>query len=196
MPVPDASPEPLSWTLEVSLLGSPVVLRQTGGVILVTFGIVSLLAGGITALDGDWATLLPTLGVIALVHLGLAVGALAVMLLYFGNRIPMAFTVDERGVRSRVLASRAHKAAQLATLLGLATGNFGAAGAGVLARNGADSFIRWKDVQRVHCDDAHRTLHLVRYGITRAALFCTPESYPLACAWAARRCPGLEATVR
>ena len=129
-------PEPLSWTIDVSLLGSPVVLRQTGGVLLLTFVLVSLLVGSIFVLEGDWAGIIPTLGVLALVHLGLALGALAVMVLYFGNRIGMAFTVDKRGVLSQVQESKAHKAAQLATLLGLATGNFSAAGA---AGTGTDS---------------------------------------------------------
>jgi len=182
--------EPLSWTVDVSLLGSPVVLRQTGGVLLVTFLLVSLLFSSIFALQGDWAGIVPTLGVLALVHLGLALGALAVMVLYFGNRIGMGFTVDARGVLSQVHESRAHKAAQLATVLGLATGNFSAAGAGMLARSGASSFVPWTAVRRVRCDEARHTIHLEGGWRTRAALFCTPQSYPLARAWALQMCPG------
>ena len=181
-------PEPLSWTIDVSLLGSPVVLRQTGGVLLLTFVLVSLLVGSIFGLEGDWAGIIPTLGVLALVHLGLALGALAVMVLYFGNRIGMAFTVDKRGVLSQVQESKAHKAAQLATLLGLATGNYSAAGAGMLARSGATSFVPWKAVQRVRYDDARHTIYLENGWRTRAALFCTAQSYPLARAWVQRMC--------
>lgn len=181
-------PEPLSWTIDVSLLGSPVVLRQTGGVLLLTFVIVSILVSGVFVLEGDWAGIIPTLRVLALVHLGLALGALAVMLLYFGNRIGMAFTVDKRGVLSQVQESKAHKAAQLATLLGLATGNFSAAGAGMLARSGASSFVPWKAVQRVRYDDARHTIYLDNGWRTRAALFCTVQSYPLAQVWTQRMC--------
>jgi len=183
-------PEPLSWTIDVSLLGSPVVLRQTGGVLLITYFIVSLLVSGIFVLEGDWAGIVPTLGVLALVHLGLALGALAVMVLYFGNRIGMCFSVDARGVHSQVLESKAHKAAQLVTVLGLATGNFSAAGAGMLARSGASSFVPWRAVQRVRYDDARCTIHFEGGWHTRAALFCTSQSYPLARIWVLRMGPG------
>lgn len=182
-------PEPLTWTVDVSLLGSPVVLRQTAGVLLVTYAVMSLFASALFAFEGDWAGILPTLGVLALVHLGLALGALAVMVLYFGNRIAMEFTVDERGVFSQVRDRKAHKASQLAVVLGLATGRFTVAGAGMLARSGASSFVPWKAVQRVRCDAARHTIHLEGGWRTRAALFCTPQSYPLACDWARRMCP-------
>ena len=181
-------PEPLSWTINVSLLASPVVLRQTGGVLMMTFVLVSLLVGSVFVLEDDWAGIVPTLGVLALVHLGLALGAFAVMVLYFGNRIVMAFRLDERGVLSQVQDSKAKKAAQLATLLGLATGNFSAAGAGMLARSGASSFVPWKDVQRVRYDDARHTIYLKNGWRTRAALFCTVQSYPLAQGWVQRMC--------
>ena len=182
-------PEPLSWAIDVSLLGSPVVLRQTGGVLLITFSLLSLFVSGLFVLEGNWAGILPTLRVLALVHLGLALGALTIMVLYFGNRIGMAFTLDKRGVLSQVHDCRAHKASQLATLLGLATGNFSAAGAGMLARSGASSFVPWKAVRRVRCDDTRHTIYLESGWRTRAAIFCTAQSYPLAQVWAQRMCP-------
>ena len=182
-------PEPLSWAIDVSLLGSPVVLRQTGGVLLITFSLLSLFVSGLFVLEGNWAGILPTLRVLALVHLGLAMGALTIMVLYFGNRIGMAFSLDKRGVLSQVHDCRAHKASQLATLLGLATGNFSAAGAGMLARSGASSFVPWKAVKRVRCDDTCHTVYLESGWRTRAAIFCTAQSYPLAQVWAQRMCP-------
>jgi hypothetical protein len=118
------------------------------------------------------------LGVLALVHVGLVLGALAVMVLYFGNRIAMEFTVDERGVFSQVRDRKAHRASQLAVVLGLATGRFTVAGAGMLARSSASSFVPWKAVQRVRCDETRHTIHLEGGWRTRAALFCTPQNYP------------------
>lgn len=183
-----SSGESLHWILDVSLLGSPIVLRQTATVFLVTFVLISILVSAIFALEGDSRGILPTLAVLAAVHLGLLLGALAVMVLYFGNRIAMAFTLDVRGVLAEVQESNAHKAAQLATLLGLATGNFSVAGAGMLARSGARSFVPWKHVQRVHFDDARQTIYLANGWRTLAALFCTAEAYPEARAWVERMC--------
>lgn len=189
--MPSARPpatDRLCWALDVSLLGSPVVLRQTAGVFLVTFVLLSLFVSTLFALEGNWAGLWPSLGVLAAVHLGLVAGALGVMVLYFGNRIAMAFTLDARGVLSEVQEPRARKAAQLATLLGLATGNVSAAGAGLLACSGARSFVPWKQVERVRFDDARRTIYLTRGWRTLAALFCTEQSYPEARAWVERVC--------
>ena len=187
-PLHPTTDESLYWTQDVSLLGSPIVLRQTAGVFLVTFVLVSLLVSAIFALEGDWGGILPTLAVLAAVHLGLLLGALAVMVLYFGNRIAMAFTLDARGVLSEVQESKAHKAAQLATLLGLATGNFSVAGAGMLARSGARSFVPWKQAERVRFDDARQTIYLANGWRTLAALFCTVQTYPEARAWVERMC--------
>lgn len=187
-PLHTPSEESLHWTLDVSLLGSPVVLRQTAGVFLVTFVLLSLLVSTIFALEGDWSGILPSLAVLAAVHLGLVVGSLAVMVLYFGNRIAMAFTLDTRGVLSEVQEAKARKAAQLATLLGLATGNFSVAGAGMLARSGARSFVPWRQVERVRFDDARQTIYLANGWRTLAALFCTEQAYPEARAWVERMC--------
>ena len=59
----------------------------------------------------------------------------------------------------------------------------------MLARSGASSFVPWKAVQRVRCDEARHTIHLEGGWRTRAALFCTPQNYHLARNWALRMCP-------
>ncbi len=185
---PPPATERLHWTTDVSLLGSPVVVRQTTGVFVVTFGLLSLFVCALFALEGDWGGLLASLAVLAAVHLGLIVAALLVMVLYFGNRIAMGFTLDARGVLSEVLEARARRAAQLATLLGLATGNFSVAGAGLLARSGARSFVPWKQIARVRFDEKRHSIHLCNRWRTVAVLFCTPASYSEAKAWVARMC--------
>jgi hypothetical protein len=188
MPSSPAPPESLHWTVEVPLLTTPIVLRQTFAVFLITWLLVSMMVSAVFVLEGDWDGIAPTLGVLAIVHLCLMLGALAVMVLYFGNRIAMAFTLDGRGVLSEVQEPKAHKAAQLAVLLGLATGNFAAAGAGVLARSGACSFVPWKRVQRVRFDEARQTIFLTNGWRTLAAVFCSASTYPEARACVERMC--------
>ena len=178
----------LHWTLEVSLLGNPVVLRQTAAVFLVAWVVLSLLLSALFALEGDFKGIGPTLAVLAAVHLALFLASLAVMVLYFGNRITMAFTLDERGVWSEVRSSRARKAARWAALLGLATGNVSAAGAGMLAHSGARSFVPWKAAGQLRCDDARHSFCLVSGWRTLATVFCTAQVYPDARAWALRLC--------
>ena len=180
--------EGLSWAIKVSLLGTPIVRRQLSGVLGLSFLFVALLLTLIFALDGTWEGLLLTLGVVVLVYLMLSVLALLVILVFFGNRIGMQFSLDSSGARSLITESRAEKAAQLALLLGLLTGNFAVAGAGALARSGAHSFVAWKRVERVEFDDMRRTLYLRDSWHTLAALFCNEENYAEAKAWALSRC--------
>ena len=88
---------------------------------------------------------------------------------------------------SEVQESKAHKAAQLAALLVLATGNFGMAG-DMLARSSACSFVPWKHVQRVRFDDARQTIYLANGWRILGARFCTAQAYPEARAWVERMC--------
>ena len=182
------SAEGLSWTVKVSLLGAPIVRRQLLGVLGLSFLFVVLLLTLIFALDGAWEGLLLTLGVVALVYLMLCVLALLVILVLFGNRIGMQFSLDSSGATSLITESRAENAARLAFLFGLLTGNFAVAGAGALARSGARSFVGWKMVVRVEFDDIRRTIYLRDSWHTLAALFCNEENYAEAKAWALSRC--------
>lgn len=177
---PESKAGALTWTISVPLLNSPVVVRQTAGVLAVTFILVSLLVGAIFALDGDWAGMLPTLGLIALIHAGLWAVAVLVMAVLYRNRMTMRFHLDKRGASSEIVDRRAERTARMATVLGLATANFGAAGAGLLARSGARSFVSWRSVSRVRFDEHRCTIYLMGRWHTRAALFCTPENYPQA----------------
>jgi len=183
------SDKTLSWDVRVSLLTTPIILRQTLGVFGVTFILISLFLGALFAWEGQWQGVLPSLAVVALIHLGLVGLALLVMALYFGNRIAMRFEVDRRGVASEVRDVRSQRATRLAMILGLATGNFSAAGAGMLATTGARSFVPWSRVDTLRFDDRRRTVYLCRGWRTLAAVFCDEANYPAVKAFAVARHP-------
>ena len=174
----------LSWDIRVSLLTTPIVLRQTLGVFALTFVLISAFVCALFTWEGNWPGLLASLGVVALVHLGLVALSLLTMLFYFGNRIAMHFSVDQRGATSQVRDVRSQKAAKLAVILGLATGNFGAAGAGMLATTGASSFVSWSRIDSLRFDDRRRTVYLRRGWRNLAALFCDEANYPAVKAFA------------
>lgn len=173
---PDASAA-ISWSIDVSLLGSPIVYRQLCGVLGLSFLLLALLVVVIFSLEGNWDGLIVSLGVVALVFVGLLVLAVFVIVVLFGNRIGMRFILDARGATSTITDSRAKNVARMATLLGLLTGNPSVAGAGVLAQTGASSFVAWRRVQRVHYDDRRQTIYLKSSWRVLAALFCSRENY-------------------
>lgn len=168
----------LSWDIRVPLLTTPIVLRQTLGVFGVTFILVSSFVCALFAWEGNWLGLWSSLAVVALVHLGLVCLSLLIMALYFGNQIAMRFALDQRGTVSEVHDVLSRRAAKLAVILGLATGNFSAAGAGVLATTGARSFVPWSRVDTLRFNDRRRTVYLRRGWRTLAAIFCDEANYP------------------
>lgn len=180
---------PVSWSIAVPLLFTPIVLRQLAATLGLSFVFVATLLALIFIFEGNWEGLLATLTVIGQVYLGLTALMLLAIVVFFGNSIGMRFTLDARGATSAIAESRAEKAARLAFLLGLLSGNFAVAGAGALARQGGRSFVAWHRVQRAEFDDRRRTIYLRDSWHTLAALFCPPEKYAEAKAWVSSRCP-------
>lgn len=179
-PKPTKSTTALAWDIPVPLLGTPIVVRQTLGVFVITFIFMALLFGFMLGFTGDLTSVPQVIGVLALVHLGLMLLALLVMLLYFGNHMGMHFRLDAKGVTSVVTSRQAKAGATAATVLSLATGNLAAAGSGLLASRRLTNQVPWADVQRVKFDDKRCTIHLLDSWHTLAAIFCPPEQYPRA----------------
>jgi len=183
------SAPPVSWNIAVPLLGTPIVLRQLAATLGLSFVFVATLLALIFIFEGNWEGLLATLTVVGQIYLGLTVLMLLTVVLFFGNRIGMRFTLDARGATSAITESRAEKAARLALLLGLLSGNLAVAGAGALARQGGHNFVAWHRIQQAEFDDRHRTIYLRDSWHTLAALFCPPEVYAEAKAWVTSQCP-------
>lgn len=167
----------LNWEQRVSLLGQPILLRSYA----IALGATALVVGGlmafILAVSGESEGVLPLLGMLGLVLLGLAVLFLLVILLVFGNRMTQRFTLDARGVASEVVDRRARGAARLLILLGLLTGKAGAVGTGLIAAGDRTRALLWSEVGRVRYDPRRHVVALGNSWRTVVILFCTPQNY-------------------
>jgi hypothetical protein len=148
------------------------------------------LAGGIVGLRDGARAAVPIAAVILAIVGGLFVLSLLVMLVVVGNRLRMTFSIDDRGIVTRVVDSRARAANHLAAMVGAVAGKPGIAGAGMIAMHDEERSVAWDGIKVMICDPQRRTITL-RIGL-RAVLyvFCTAATYEEAAALIASHVAG------
>ena len=167
----------MHWKVNVPLVNNPIVLRQTSAACLISGLVVFIILSSIFAFENNWSAIIDAAWIAAAISLGFSLMAVIVMLVIYGNRMAMEFTLDQRGVLSKVTAKRAKLIARLAFILGLLSGRFTVAGAGLLAQTGATQFVRWKQIVHTRYDDKRYIIYLANNWRTVAALFCLESNY-------------------
>lgn len=164
----------LQWQIRVPIFRNPVILRQLGIAVGIPFG---LLASAIALLSGESIYALYALGLIAAL---LFVSWLLIMALYQG-KYEAEFILDDRGALCRTQKKQARKnraVNSLVTVLGLLSGRFSAAGAGMLAQSRQSEYLEWSRVKKASFHPKGRTILLCGGFAETVALFCTEENYP------------------
>jgi len=155
------------WIYEYQMLKNPTVLITVMKVLLLSFGIVMGFMVLINLIGGDfryWTTsdyLSFSRGILIFLLVILALGAVAYLVLgaVFGWSYQVLFTMDEDGVELRQMKKEFQKSQAIGWLtaaVGLATGNIGQVGTGILAstRNSSSSVFQHvrkvKSVRRRH----------------------------------------------
>lgn len=173
---------PLTWECDVPLITHPAILGSVAKLWIVT-GLVMLgLVGGIIGLQSGIKAVVPLAAMMLLIVAGLFVLSLLVMLVVFGNRMRMAFAIDERGIVARVIDSRAKTANRLAAMVGALTGKPGLAGAGLIAMHDEERSAIWSSIAAVKYDPRHHTITLRNAWRPILYVFCTPQTYEAAAA--------------
>lgn len=165
----------LQWEIYVSIFKNKYILRGLALAVGLPFGlliaIILIVSGGDLGSDAGYA-----LGLI----IALLVLTVLFVLIVYGGRYAPGFIIDEGGVTNYTQAGQAKKNKVingLAVALGLMSGRFAAAGAGMMANARQTMRIPWKHVRRVSFDDKRRVI-LLRGGFAeKIAVFCTPENY-------------------
>jgi hypothetical protein len=166
----------LQWEIYVSILQNRYIMRGLGLAIGIPFGIVIaviiILAGGdIAGTDAKYA-----LGLIT----ALFILTFFLMMIVYGDKYAPGFIVDETGIVNYTQEKQAKRSKVingLAVALGLISGNFTAAGAGMIAQSRQVVRLKWKNIRKVSYDPKRHTI-LVRGGyMEKIAIFCTPENY-------------------
>jgi hypothetical protein len=96
----------------------------------------------------------------------------------FRSVYDVAFTLTQTGLcETREPLRARERVGTAATVLGLFTGNFSAAGAGMLAQSRLKTAVRWDRVRRVRYAPRGNTITLNAGCGNTVVLFCTPENY-------------------
>ncbi len=169
--------EEIVWETELSLLTSPLVLKQLAFVVGGTGLFMALLLSLILALSGDYSGI-PVIWLISLLTaLGLGLLLLLVVLFFFRNRMAVRFTVNEKGVLWETIDKRARAAGRLALLAGLLGRHPGAVGAGMLAVAREKEMARWQELSSVTYDGRRFMLTLRHSWRPVMLVACLPQNY-------------------
>ena len=179
--------EVLQWQIEVPLLTHPLMRGAFLRLMLLTGLIMAALLGGLMLLTGEPEAIPPMLGMVLAVLAGLSLLFVLVVLVVFGNRMAMRFSIDARGARAEVIDRRAARGNRLAVLAGTLAGKPGVTGAGILADSNREQSIAWNAVARVRYHKRWHAVALSNSWRTLVTLYCTPESYDSVAAIVARR---------
>ena len=165
------------WEADVPLVTSRFVLGSTVKWIVLTYVVCIAWIGYIFLAIGEGRQIPMLAGIFAIICAGLFVLSLLIMLVFFGNRMPMRFAVDNKGVGSTVISRRARTASRIAAIAGALTGRPGLAGAGILAASSENTFVPWTRVTDAVFDRTSNTIVLRGARGTLAWLVCTPETF-------------------
>ncbi len=139
----------LSWEVNVPLATNPFILRDLLKMFVIAFLITFILFSLIFITQGEIESILPIMRVFLIVMSIFTVLMWLIMLLFFGNRLRMRFTLSDKGAAYETLSKRAKMSNRAAIITGLLTGKFGLIGTGLIASSTEDLFIPWKGIAKV-----------------------------------------------
>jgi hypothetical protein len=173
----EPKPFPIQWQTAMPMLTSTIlmsllfVLLVPTACLLIFLLALELIDGQLTIASGASLILI----VLAL-FLGLFLLGILSVVLFFGNRYHLEFTLTESGVRSRVTGKTRWVNAWINTLLAF-SGKPGFAGAGLMAASRQNEFIPWDKMDHFIARPKKGEIALQKGKRTLALLHCPPERY-------------------
>jgi hypothetical protein len=167
----------LSWETDIGLLTNPLIVRQMALVVAIAGLFMAFLLSFIFAMTGDFQDIPMILLISLLAAAGLGVLMLLVSLLFFGNRIRVRFTIDDRGALWETVDPRAVAGSRLAMVAGILGRSPQTAGAGALAAARESEYVEWDEVSAVEVNPRHRMVTLRGGWRPMMMLICLPDNY-------------------
>ncbi len=184
-----------NWMYEFSLLKDPAIFITTFKVLLIALLVPTLLMFGLTtAEDGikigfDVAIKVFSYGL--LLEFILLIIAYGIIALIYGGKYFVFFSMDEKGVNHIQLDKQQEKASILglfAAFAGLATGNLGVGGAGVLAATKKNQYTSFKKVKSVKII-RKRNIIYINEALKKNQVYVRDEDFPFVEEYIISKCP-------
>jgi len=176
----NASPDhetALEWRTDVSLLGQPTMVANFIKVIAIAGFVMGGLLAFLALTQGNPSEIIPLLQLTAACVGFVAVIMLLVMIVFFRNRMNIAFRVDASGARSAVIDRRARAGGKTAIVVGALSGKPQLLGAGLIAASTSSQRLAWSTVRKVTYSPRWRTIKLANSWRTAMILYCDASNY-------------------
>jgi len=167
----------IKWEIDIPLLNNKILIRQMIMVFFITYIIISVLMSTIFLVQGEAESIPMLLLMFFLVCLGLFVLSILVMLLIFGNRMTLRFTVNDKGVLYEMVDKRGKKLTNLAIFSGVLSKKATTTGSGLIAKSREAVFINYKNVIKLDPKDKENVILLKNEWRTLLAIYCKEENY-------------------
>ncbi len=174
---PLVAPSALNWDLDVPVATHPLMLVMYVKVFALVFALMSALLAFLMAVTGSAAQIMPMIGFVAMIAFGLFLLILLVTLIFFRNRMRMAFVLDANGVSAAVVDPRAKAASKVAIVAGAVAGNPGLAGAGLMSASTSRRSFAWRGIDRAVYYPKWRAIVLDNQWRNLLILFCRDDNY-------------------
>lgn len=168
----------MNWNIDVSMLKNSSIIKQ----LFFCLGLPFILIGAIMSLSArNLEDSLEILSVFGWIFIGFSIATILIILIIFGGKNKLSFSMDSNGVFSETRQEQAKKGriiSFLAIIAGLFARKPAVIGAGMLSgARGATEGIKWKDVQEIKYKPSSRTIILKQNIFHRIYVFCLPENY-------------------
>ncbi len=168
----------IQWRTAMPMLTSMIV-KSLLFVLLIPTACLLMFLLALALIDGQLT--MASAASFTLIALALLIGlfllGIVSILVFFGNRYDLEFTLTESGVRSSVTGKTKRKNAVINTLLML-SGKPSFAGAGLLAASRQSEFITWDKMDNFVVNPEKREIALRKGHRTLMLLHCPAELYP------------------
>jgi hypothetical protein len=165
------------WQVEMPLVTNRFFLYDMLKVVGWTGLVLFVILGGIAVATGSVEHMPVIFGMFALILFGFLLLALAISLVFFGNRYPTRFVVAPAGIGWESMSRRGNAANRAAVVAGVLAGSAGAAGAGLLAAANETGLLDWHEIRKVKKYPEERVITVMNSWRVVIRLYCTPENY-------------------
>ncbi len=168
--------------MDIKILSNKVIMRQLymafgiPCIILIVFASILSVSDGVDNLQEYFDSILPVL----YISLGFLAAPVPIILIFFGNRYPFTFTLNDSTACMKTRKKQRKKnriISNLLIFLGLLSGKPGPAGIGLMNRNNNDVMIKLPRVSVVKFLKREKTIYLKISIFEKIYLFCKEENY-------------------
>jgi hypothetical protein len=153
------------------------MIRMSIQLCVITWIVMMCLFVFIFVATGEYDAVVPMLTLMTAICAGLWVLMLLVMLVFFGNRMPMRFTIRPGGITCDITSKRSKWANRLLIIMGILARKPGAVGTGILAVTQESQTFEWNRVHAVTYNEKRRVITLRNRWRSLLMIFCLPENY-------------------